>query len=1527
MLLTTLAFAGIRIEVKNGKHLRFQEVVDIKMSQEQYETAKNLKLHEIDATGLLTETPSAWSVDEWDGGEKEYVLSILLTGLTQPNATRTFEFGEFGNVFFDTDLHQGSIDESGFYIADDSFVRIINQYFSVVYKAKGCAYFSDIHFVTSNTDDKDLFLLDRCVAKGIGVFGFGNDSEATSKIISANRLRVVVESRSRYVNREKVAPGNIRAVYHYVYHAFSPVVTVAVKATKDDETDWNELHFLHLTSKVRKYDRFVYSDKGRVNVHEFLPMGSKSFGSIHATDWCVMEDAKNAFGVGGNALAWDASNDFLDFVKSERVRNFKNPNKSVEAIAMAYFGPASSDRTVYAKWLAPSEQPIATVISDAPSVMARGEFKGEHILENYAMRIAFSGAVDGYACVGIENANHTGPIFCNAVGDRRPMWNLHFRKGTDEATAVTVSGKDVPPEQSSVERIENGLKFLWKGVKLGDGGTFDAIAKVVLNGEQAEWTLEVDNHSKEYGLWDSEFPIIGNVLASGTADALLPTGNWGGSLYHNYTGKYKGNYPSYNAPLQMMAFMRDGYGLYYGIHDGAARTKNICVEGGRDMFTRVNAENMGVPGSGRKADFPVVLQIFTSQYCGWMVAAKIYREWALKQSWTARGPIKDDPEYPKKLTDLGFWFLLSSRLDGEVESIVGKTMDRAFARATVPTGVHWYNWHQIPFDNSYPEFFPIKNGVKEATERMTKRGQIVMPYINGRLWDSGIESFNAAKPFSCKNLKGDSYIEEYGSGRKLAPMCPYTQFWQDKINEICLRMRDEVGFNAIYLDQIASAAPQLCFDPSHGHPLGGGSHWVDGYRKMMSRVRAMAAEKGLFLSSENTAEPFMDNIHAFLTWTQNNDTDVPLLPAVYSGYTTYFSSPQAGGDSLVAFRAAQGRDFMFGCQIGWHYFDIMQDSHKEKFDFSMRLAELRLATKEFMVFGELVREIKPINAVPKLTMTWGMRHPHTVTLPAVQGYEWVDAKERSCIYIINYSDSIQRFEYELPTHGSLLRRVNGAGSVPMAVVYSGGERVDYLEPGEVLAFIVEPIKNSKDIDRRDGRHYYHDAVGDSGAIYPCLKSNSAIVKEARDYLKSGKDPYLRKAAVELLFRQRGITIDIDGGRPRSRNIISVEGDSRPIRYTIYNSSKKRNKLKIEWPDGMVEEVVVEKHALSGEREFGRRHAWIRNSVKFSLEGCEGAMEIPFNRVSRNAVHLEMDFPESVYAGEDFMISVMARKYISSENNVFVQLQFPDGWIVEPPPIIEMENNPAGARKTVVFKCRAPVSTQTKDLNITSMILMGRKQHPIKVKRTRPTAQAARAKSITIDGKLDDWTDVQPVVVNDMTPECVKYTKGKYNGADDCSAELRFAWDEKFLYIAAKVKDDKHFQKTRGASLWSGDCIQFALVDGGPLPQSRWQDVSIIKEFAIAADSNGPYIYSWCTKEHGLMANPNIAVNGGDGEIIYEAALPWEHVNVSKPTSGKKLGVSFVVADNDGGGLRGWLEWTPGIFNNKDGSAFGCLTLE
>ena len=162
---------------------------------------------------------------------------------------------------------------------------------------------------------------------------------------------------------------------------------------------------------------------------------------------------------------------------------------------------------------------------------------------------------------------------------------------------------------------------------------------------------------------------------------------------------------------------------------------------------------------------------------------------------------------------------------------------------------------------------------------------------------------------------------------------------------------------------------------------------------------------------------------------------------------------------------------------------------------------------------------------------------------------------------------------------------------------------------------------------------------------------------------------------------------------------------------------------------------------------------------------------------------------------------------------------------------------------------------------------------------------------------------------------------------DRRVETYAMYDEKNLYIAAKVRDNKHYQIIRGGGLWAGDCIQFSVVDGGPLSPLRSQDASALNEFAISADNKGPFLFSWCSREAGVQENAQIAVTGGDGEIIYEVALPWESINVTRPASRKKLGVSFVVADNDGDNLRGWLEWTPGVFGYEDASEYGCLTLE
>ena len=74
-------------------------------------------------------------------------------------------------------------------------------------------------------------------------------------------------------------------------------------------------------------------------------------------------------------------------------------------------------------------------------------------------------------------------------------------------------------------------------------------------------------------------------------------------------------------------------------------------------------------------------------------------------------------------------------------------------------------------------------------------------------------------------------------------MCPSTKVWQDKQSEIITRLVSEYGVDGVYMDQTASCQPAYCFDPTHGHSIGGGSYWVEGNRKMVELCKENARKK------------------------------------------------------------------------------------------------------------------------------------------------------------------------------------------------------------------------------------------------------------------------------------------------------------------------------------------------------------------------------------------------------------------------------------------------------------------------------------------------------------------------------------------------------------------------------------------------------------------------------------------------------------------------------------------------------------
>ena len=71
----------------------------------------------------------------------------------------------------------------------------------------------------------------------------------------------------------------------------------------------------------------------------------------------------------------------------------------------------------------------------------------------------------------------------------------------------------------------------------------------------------------------------------------------------------------------------------------------------------------------------------------------------------------------------------------------------------VPIACHVYNWHQIPFDNDYPHYFPAREEFLEKAPILQKAGLKLLPYINGRLWDMH-DHLNEDYLFSAKGRAG-----------------------------------------------------------------------------------------------------------------------------------------------------------------------------------------------------------------------------------------------------------------------------------------------------------------------------------------------------------------------------------------------------------------------------------------------------------------------------------------------------------------------------------------------------------------------------------------------------------------------------------------------------------------------------------------------------------------------------------------------------------------------------------------------------
>jgi hypothetical protein len=609
-------------------------------------------------------------------------------------------------------------------------------------------------------------------------------------------------------------------------------------------------------------------------------------------------------------------------------------------------------------------------------------------------------------------------------GAPQPIWKAAFDGG--KRGTVTVDAHE-PLSTWKREKAGAGLTLEWvplrtvKGVTEGDRDLLTVTVVIVAEDGQLKMTMKLRNKTS-MSLTDTTWPQLyfGPLGGTGTDDVFVGgfcSGVMWKDPYSNGAGS-GGMYPNgWNDMPIYMIYDKQG-GLVMMAEDPLGSDK--YTESGLDGTTqsmrlsfRWPAEDDTLPGNSFDPPGRVTVAALGAGQ-DWYDAGMIYRAWAEKEAqwWPQRGKV-GRPDSPMWMRDLPIW----AQSGGPSTECVPKV--KAMREYLgVPIGFHWYSWHEIPFDTHYPDYFPARPGFAAGVKELQDAGVRVMPYINGRLWDSANEDFaTEGKPGCTKDRKGNPYIEEYGSGAKLAPMCPTTKVWQDKVQEIVKRLvGPEFNVDGVYIDQVAAAGAILCYDNTHGHPLGGGHWWTTmGYWPMLTKLRADLARDypgGKFLTTECSAEPYLMCFDGYLAWHWQENNAVPLMPAIYGDKIRFFSRAyNAAGDTAKVHRMKMGQQLVFGESMGWLDPGLI---HEEKFGPFMRdCAQTRWKLRDYFR-GRMQKPPTVEGTVDEVTGDWQWGGVRMVTMSAVQPGAFKAEDGRVAVVMANVSEKPQEFDLVMP---------------------------------------------------------------------------------------------------------------------------------------------------------------------------------------------------------------------------------------------------------------------------------------------------------------------------------------------------------------------------------------------------------------------------------------------------------------------------------------------------------------------------------
>jgi len=551
------------------------------------------------------------------------------------------------------------------------------------------------------------------------------------------------------------------------------------------------------------------------------------------------------------------------------------------------------------------------------------------------------------------------------------------------------------------------------------------------------------------------FPLIGGIKAM--SDEKLAISNWQGTLMDIHREEIPADVPvsySWTSPsaitMQLLAlYGSEGDMVYMASDDTLSRTKRFDLVLSKDAteFSMESSLPKDYSVATYSAGFNTVLGFFKGD---WHDAASTYRKWAVRQEWYRNSRVRSGktPQWARN-TALWVW----NR--GYASNVLSEAEDAKEFIDGLPVSVLWHWWHSCPYDDGFPEYVPPRDGAdsfKRAVSRAAEKDIHEIVYMNSIQWGTSAQSFEneGAAPYCARREDGGDYSAMFNvfTRHKLAPMCMATDFWKDKYCSLADSVICGYGVSGVYMDQACTSFD--CYNPDHGHPIGPGSYWLDGFHKLTEMIRDTVAREGFSpaLAGEGSGESWLTSLDLFLTLEASrerylgysNVETIPMFQEVYHDCAITFGSysslvyppyddmwpvefrPANAETELpeefnMQFRMEQAKGFVWGTQpMIANYHSFLKQTRPQEMEFLKKIVKTRHNAPEYLGCGVYTRfpEVpsEQISIPVSRISIYAGRTGNTVTrgevnVSSIYSGGWISADRGCAVALANITDEAQ----------------------------------------------------------------------------------------------------------------------------------------------------------------------------------------------------------------------------------------------------------------------------------------------------------------------------------------------------------------------------------------------------------------------------------------------------------------------------------------------------------------------------------------